>query len=89
MARSPLFAADRQVGDHGELLAAFGHVGLDLIARGPGRFRRRDRHLRIGFAVAARLADFDQGRLHRGAVVIGVEVEVGDAEQARLAAAGV
>ena len=85
----PLFAANRQVGDHGELFAAFGDVSLDLVARGPGRFGCDDRDRRVGFAQAARVADFGQSLAHGIAVVIGVEVEVGDAEQALLAAAGI
>ena len=39
-----LFPADRQVGDHGELFAAVGHVDLDLVVRTPRRFRRYDLH---------------------------------------------
>jgi len=77
----PSFATDRQIGDHGELLTAFSYIGFDLVLRAPGRFRRDDNHRCVRFPITAGFADFGQGLVHGGTVVVGVEVEVRDAEQ--------
>ena len=88
MAAEAFFAADRQVGDHGQLLAAVDRVCFELLSRAPGRFRRHDRHRRFRLPGAAGFASFDQGLAQGVAIMVGEQVEVRYAKQAALAAAG-
>ena len=75
-----LFPPDREVGDHCKLLTAFIDIGLELVMRGPGCFRRDNLDRGPWLAETAVLSRGGQCLHHGGTVVIGLQVEIGDTQ---------
>src|SRR5258708_34586305 len=78
--------ADGQVRNEQELLPAFVDVGLQAIVRSPRLFLDDHCYCRVRSPIRTRATDLDEARAHVLRVVVGIQIEVGDAEQAAIAA---